>query len=500
MAKQQLTEGEQRVLEEMHATSGKVSAEELSKRTGDKKERVISILNSLDQRKLVSLEIEEIPSYHLTDEGFEYESHGLPEIRLFNAVKELQDRATLDDAVERGGLTAREKGIAINWARKKGWLKIGKENGDTVLETVTKNADSEIEALLSHLSKNGDVPEDLEQAKQEALSRTLIEESTRKRFEAEIIDSEMVRSLISEKGGGVIHLTPDMIMEGTWEEVEFKPFNVEAHPAPVFLGRKHPYAEFNDWLKEILIGLGFEEWFGPYVETEFWNNDALFVPQDHVSREIQDQFRVNKPYSHGDIVDNKYYRAVKSVHEDGGNTGSMGYQSSFSKEVSTRLCLRSHTTPVSMRFLHDNRLSPQKMFIIDRNFRSEKLSASHAMEFNQCEGIIMDANLTLKDLMGYITEIVESVGIEKMKFKPGQFPFTEPSIECFAKHEELGWIEVAPGGIFRPEVTAPLGIKDSVLAWGIGSGRLYMASMGISDIRELYSRDLSWIRRNYFLR
>jgi phenylalanyl-tRNA synthetase alpha chain len=500
MTEQQLTEGEQRVLEEMDSISGKVSAEELSKRLGDKKDRVISILNSLDQRKLVSLEIEEMPFYHLTDEGSEYYSHGLPEIRLFNAVKELHGKATMDDAVEKGGLTGREKGIAISWARKKGWLKIGKENGDTVLEAAAKDVDSEVKALLSHLSKKSHIPENLADAKQEALSRTLVEEKTRKRFEAEIIDPETVRSLISEQGGGATHLTPSMITEGTWKVVEFRPFNVEAHPAPVFLGRKHPYAEFNDWLSEILIGLGFEEWFGPYVETEFWNNDALFVPQDHVSREIQDQFRVDQPYSHGDIVDSKYYREVKRVHENGGDTGSKGYQSIFSKEVSTRLCLRSHTTPVSMRFLHEHRLSPQKMFIIDRNFRSEKLSPSHAMEFNQCEGIIMDANLTLKDLMGYITEIVESVGIKKMKFKPGQFPFTEPSIECFAKHEELGWIEVAPGGIFRPEVTAPLGIKDSVLAWGIGSGRLYMASMGISDIRDLYSRDLSWIRRNYFLR
>ena len=111
----------------------------------------------------------------------------------------------------------------------------------------------------------------------------------------------------------------------------------------------------------------------------------------------------------------------------------------------------------------------------------------------------MDKGLTLRDLMGYISEICRSVGIRKFKFKPGQFPFTEPSVECFAKHDVLGWIEVAPGGIFRPEVTRPLGITDPVLAWGIGSGRLYMASMGINDIRDLYSRDLSWLRKTYFL-
>ena len=140
------------------------------------------------------------------------------------------------------------------------------------------------------------------------------------------------------------------------------------------------------------------------------------------------------------------------------------------------------------------------MFIIDRNFRSETLSATHAQEFNQCEGIIMDKGLNLRDLLGYLTEICKRVGIEKVKWKPGQFPFTEPSVEVFAKHDVLGWIEVAPGGIFRPEVTHPLGIEDPVLAWGIGSGRLYMASMGINDIRELYSRNLTWLRRSFFVR
>jgi phenylalanyl-tRNA synthetase alpha chain len=248
------------------------------------------------------------------------------------------------------------------------------------------------------------------------------------------------------------------------------------------------------------VGLGFSEWYGPYVETEFWNNDVLFVPQDHVAREVQDQFRITQPFDHGLILDSKYYSSVKAVHEDGGDTGSKGWEWPFSKEVSSRLCLRSHTTPVSMRFLSQHKESPQKMFIVDRNFRAEKINPRHAQEFDQCEGIIMDKGLTLRDLMGYLSEICKRVGVEKLKFKPGQFPFTEPSVETFAKHETLGWFEVAPGGIFRPEVTRPAGIKDPVLAWGIGAMRLYMASMKIADIREVLSRDLTWLRRQYFVR
>ncbi|MHA1480051.1 MAG: phenylalanine--tRNA ligase subunit alpha [Candidatus Thorarchaeota archaeon] len=503
MAEQQLTSGERTVLSELVTIGERISASNLSQSLKEKEERVISILNALAERGVVELHIRELVSYTLTEEGKNYAENWLPEVRLFGAVKSLGGKAKMEDAISSSGIDMREKGIAINWTRKNGWLSITKESGETILEALVEEVDSPVMRVLRALKEvTADIPTHLTEGIQQATQRKLITPITTKSFEAEIKEDcgDLLQRLLASSSEGVVDLTPEMLASGGWRDLAFRPFNVEAEPPYVNYGKKHPYAEFNDWLKEILVGLGFEEWFGPYVETEFWNNDTLFVPQDHVAREVQDQFRVSKPYDHGDILDAKHYRAVKAVHENGGNTGSLGWESAFSKEVSSRLCLRSHTTPVSMRFLHEHRESPQKMFTVDRNFRAEKLSARHAMEFNQCEGIIMDKGLTLKDLMGYLCEIVRCVGIKKMKFKPGQFPFTEPSVECFAKHDVLGWIEVAPGGIFRPEVTYPMGIKDSVLAWGIGSGRLYMASMGINDIRELYSRDLTWLRRKYFVR
>ena len=335
-----------------------------------------------------------------------------------------------------------------------------------------------------------------------ALERSLITAKTVKVFVAKVTEEMRATSerLLGEEVSGIIDLTPEMLSTGTWESKVFRPYNVELQPAYTNYGKKHPYAEFNDWLREIMIGLGFTEWDGPYVETEFWAHDSLFVPQDHVAREVQDQFRITMPYDHADIRDEKYYRAIKAVHENGGDTGSKGWDWPFSREIATRLCLRPHTTPVSMRYLWEHRESPQKMFIIDRNFRSETLSATHAQEFDQCEGIIMDEGLTLRDLLGYLKSICSAVGIKKLRFKPGQFPFTEPSVETFGKHEKLGWIELGGSGIFRPEVTYPLGIRDTVLAWGIGSGRLYMAAMGINDIRDLFSRDLNWLRKSSFVR
>ncbi|MHA2396847.1 MAG: phenylalanine--tRNA ligase subunit alpha, partial [Candidatus Thorarchaeota archaeon] len=437
------------------------------------------------------------------DEGLEYVGSGLPEVRLFNGVKDLGGKASFDDAVAHAGLSPKTKGIAMNWARKNGWLQISKDGGETVLRSLVETPESDVSEVLSQLSSGKEsVSSTHTDSLKQALERKLVSEIITKKFEAETVGTKIgeIDRLISMGVEGIGDLTPEILVSGTWKEEAFRPYNVDIVPAYANYGKKHPYAEFNDWLREIMVGLGFTEWFGPYVETEFWGHDTLFVPQDHVSREVQDQFRIASPYDHGHIEDRKYYKAVKSVHENGGDTGSKGWDWPYSEEVATRLCLRPHTTPVSMRYLYEHREGPQKMFIIDRNFRSETLSAKNAQEFNQCEGIIMDEGLTLRDLIGYLTSICNAVGIDKLKFKPGQFPFTEPSVETFAKHDKLGWIELGGSGIFRPEVTRPLGITDTVLAWGIGSDRLFMVSMGINDIRDLYSRDLNWLRRSHFVR
>ena len=498
---EQLTEGERTVLGELLNLGRRVPTSQLASNLKQGEERVISILNSLVTRNLVEIHAKETVTYLLTDEGKKYAEVGLPEILLFRGVKDLGGKATFDDAVAHSGMDSSMKGIAMNWVRRNGWLQISKEDGTTVLRTLVDEPESEITEVLDQLATGKDKLSMSEVVKQ-SLERKLISEKITKTYETEIIGSKIgtIEKLLSAGVEGIRDLTPEILTSGEWKNHTFRPYNVDITPAYSNYGKKHPYAEFNDWLREIMVGLGFTEWFGPYVETEFWGHDTLFVPQDHVAREVQDQFRVIEPYSHGHIFDKKYYKAVKSVHENGGDTGSKGWDWPYSEEIATRLCLRPHTTPVSMRYLYEHREAPQKMFIIDRNFRSETLSATHGQEFDQCEGIIMDKKLTLRDLMGYLTSICKGVGIEKLKFKPGQFPFTEPSVETFGKHEKLGWIELGGSGLFRPEVTRPLGIKDAVLAWGLGSGRLYMAAMGINDIRDLLTRDLNWLRRSYFVR
>jgi phenylalanyl-tRNA synthetase alpha chain len=500
---EQLTEGERTVLSGLSKLGKRVRTIEIADLIKQKDERVVSILNSLAEKGIVKLETRELVSYSLTEEGREYVSEGLPEIRLMKAIMELGGTANFSDAVAKAGIESKSKGIAMNWAKRNEWVNISKIDSDTILTVTIKEIDSPVVKALS-LLKDGVVEKDQLDGSvlKQLTERKLVSEIVTKRYETEISQeyTNRIAELLVDSSGGIGDLTPEMLAAGTWRGKTFRPYTVNIEPEYANYGKKHPYAEFLDWLREIMIGLGFTEWFGPFVETEFWGHDTLFVPQDHVAREVQDQFRVAAPYDHGHIIDKKYYESVKQVHENGGNTGSKGWDWPYSHEVATRLCLRPHTTPVSMRYLHDHRKSPQKMFIIDRNFRSETISARHAQEFDQCEGIIMDKGLTLRDLLGYLTSICKAVGIEKFKFKPGQFPFTEPSVETFGKHEKLGWIELGGSGIFRPEVTSPLNIKDPVLAWGLGPGRLYMASMGINDIRDLFSQDLNWLRRSYFVR
>lgn len=500
---EQLTDGERTILRGIIKLGNRVPASEVAEFVKQKEERVVSILNSLAGRGIIKLETHEITSFTLTDEGREYAIEGLPESRLVKAVTELGGTTSVDEAVARAGLSPKAKGIALNWAKRNGWLTISKQEGATMLSVVASDTQSPVSKALVVLADHKDAGNQVEDAiRRQLIERSLVVETIAKSVQAEISQeyADRIEELLTESGGEIGDLTPEILMSGAWKGKTFRSYNVGIAPVYANYGKKHPYAEFNDWLREIMVGLGFTEWFGPYVETEFWGHDTLFVPQDHVAREVQDQFRVASPYDHGHILDAKYYESVKKVHEDGGDTGSKGWDWPYSKEIATRLCLRPHTTPVSMRYLYEHRESPQKMFIIDRNFRSETLSATHAQEFDQCEGIIMDKGLTLRDLLGYLTSICNAVGIEKLKFKPGQFPFTEPSVETFGKHDKLGWIELGGSGIFRPEVTHPLGIRDSVLAWGIGAGRLYMASMDISDIRDLFSQDLNWLRRSCFVR
>ena len=268
----------------------------------------------------------------------------------------------------------------------------------------------------------------------------------------------------------------------------------------VYFGRRHFVNKAIDYIRRIWLDMGFKEMSGPIVQTSFWNFDALFTPQDHPAREMQDTFFIEKP-GLGSLPEKKIVDSVKKVHENGGLTGSTGWGYKWSPDEAKKLVLRTHTTVLSARTLYYLRSSmkedelPAKYFAVGRVYRNETLDWSHLFEFNQTEGIVV-GDVDFKHLLGYLREFFRKMNYKKIRFRPAYFPYTEMSVEVevFDKiHDE--WLELGGAGMFRPEVVQPLlGENLQVLAWGLGLARIIKNYYGIEDIREIYKNDLKQLR------
>src|SRR3989344_9354387 len=229
-------------------------------------------------------------------------------------------------------------------------------------------------------------------------------------------------------------------------------------PSTVPSGKKHFYLQFIRNLKEQLVSLGFQEAEGPFTELEFWNMDALFMPQDHPARDIHDVFHLD--LGNGDLPPIKIVNSVTAAHEKG-VAGSKGWGYSWSPEMASRIVLRSQTTTVSARMLSSGIKPPLKIFCIRKVFRPDAIDWKHFIEFNQCEGIVVDENMSFRELLGYLrTFAVDIFGANPsdVMFAPSYFPFVEPAVEMVVRINGK-WTEVGGAGIFRPEMTLPLGCK-----------------------------------------
>ncbi len=407
--------------------------------------------------------------YELTPEGREYLENGLPEKRLIRKIHGiLGNKKKVRDLVSMPGFS-----IAFSWARKNGWVEV--EGEYVKLTEAGKRAlgeKTEIEKALESVAASGDAPKEV--------LRVLISRGLVKR-KAEVPDE-------------IAQLTPEMIITGAWKKAKFKKYDVKA-PAPVvYPGKRHPYSRFIDMIKRKFVAMGFEEAKSPIVELEFWNFDVLFQAQNHPAREVHDTFFVE---GSGTIPDRSLAERVKKVHETGWITGSSGWGCRWDYRRAASLVLRSQTTAASARYLYENRERPElKMFCIDRVFRPDVVDRTHLIEFHQAEGIVMADGLNFRHLLGILKDFSERVvNCDKVRFVPSYYPFTEPSVDLYVRHPELGWIEVGGAGLFRPEVLAPLKVKKPVIAWGLGLTRLAMIYLGVSDVRDLFSRDIDWLRR-----
>lgn len=310
-------------------------------------------------------------------------------------------------------------------------------------------------------------------------------------------------------------LTTDMLRSGAWKSASFKPYNFKALGTDQNAGALHPLNKVRHEFRQIFFEMGFEEMATDrYVESGFWNFDALFVPQQHPARDLQDTFYVSDPKvadmprSEGEQDQKQYWDDVRAVHQDG-KYDSIGYRYPWSPDESLRLVLRTHTTAISTAMLRrlaaekgpDGRPPPARLFSIDRVFRNESVDATHLAEFHQVEGVIADYGLTLGGLMEFMEVFFAKMGITDLKFKPAYNPYTEPSMEIFSYHKGLDkLVEIGNSGMFRPEMLEPMGLpKDMrVYGWGLSLERPTMIKYGISNIRELLGHkvDLGFIERN----
>lgn len=294
-------------------------------------------------------------------------------------------------------------------------------------------------------------------------------------------------------GNEIGEMTPSMLASGDWKKGTFRAYNISIPPARIIPGRTNPYVQFLESVKDKLCSLGFQEFDGPLVETEFWNGDALFMPQFHAARDIHDVYRIKTP-THAKSIEEPYLSNVRAVHENGGNSGSRGWNYRFDTEFTRRLIMRSQGTVLSAHQLHNAQI-PGKYFGIARCFRYDKVDATHLSDFYQTEGIVLGEDVNLRTLLGFLRMFaVEIAGATEVKYVPGYFPFTEPSIEVHIKHPKLGWFELGGSGIFRPEVTKAMGIDVPVLAWGIGIDRMALMALGLNDLRELFCEDIEKVR------
>ena len=462
----------------------------------------------LQPKGLLEVKEESITSLvSLTETGKDYLDKGTPEMRILNALREGK-QCTVKDVIQAWGMDPSEVSSAVGALKEAGVIRIVQGG---ILELVPDTDITSYE-FLTGLIQAVSAKDQAELTTFSAAYQTAIQANFHKRGKSKGIfritekknrsygltaDGKALLRLIQERGAVTEEasvLTPEMLKQGTWKNKKFRAYNIALNPPRQSIGRKHPYKEFLEFVKYKFVGMGFEEMRGPLVENEFWDMDALYMPQFHPARNIHDVYYVQEPASCKKIEE-PFAKKVAAAHKDGGKTGSKGWRYPFDVERAKRLILRSQGTAVSARTLASGPKIPGKYFSIARCFRYDAVDATHAPDFYQVEGIVLGEDINFTTLLGLLQLFGQEIAkAGEFQFRPAYFPFTEPSVELHVKHPELGWMELGGAGLFRPEVTKPLGVDVPVIAWGLGLDRMAMVALGIQDIRELFSRDLDFIR------
>ena len=477
------------------------SFEEIAKKTGLQKVEVMRALQWSQNKKLIRISQKLQEQVELDENGIKYRDKGLPEKKFLSLIN---DETALSQLEKSSGLSRQELSISLGILKSKAAIEITKDDEIKISITeigkaLLKKDFPEEQFLKKEFPVYTSELKDLDKLAFENIKKRskLIKISIVKIINAEL--TELGKKIIEhgiEDKNIIDRLTPAIIKSKEWEGKKLRRYDVTINVPATSGGRLHFVNQAIQYIKRIWLDMGFKEMQGTLVQTSFWDLDALFVPQDHPARDMQDTFYIKDP-KHGSLP-KEFVSKVKAAHESGFTTGSKGWQYKWSEDIAKENLMRTHNTVLSAQAIARLKKGdlPAKFFSVGKVFRNETLSWKSLFEFTQVEGIVVDPNANFKHLKGYLKEFFAKMGFPDVRIRPGHFPYTEPSCECDVWHPKKNqWVEVGGAGIFRPEVVKPLLGEDvPVLAWGLGMERTIMEYYNIADVRDIYKNDLKQLR------
>jgi phenylalanyl-tRNA synthetase alpha chain len=392
--------------------------------------------------------------------------------------------------------SAEEFSAAFGRARGSGWVRV-EGNPPSVVLTGDQKGSEALKSLVDSLSAGAEesaLPQDQAALVSDLLKRNILRRVESRSLSVAITQAGREAASVSVEPDSIDRLTPEILSSRAWRGRGLRPIDVEAKAPRFYPGRRHPVRDFIREVRETYISMGFTELNGDSVHPSFWNFDALFIPQDHPGRDMQDTFYLDG-FSEDRLVRTGVVSNVAATHENGWKTGSKGWGYTWRIEEARKLVLRTHNTVLSVKALSESKEKETRVFAVSKVYRNENLDYKHLAEFYQMDGMMVGEGLNVRHLMGFLIEFYKKLGMSEVKLWPTYFPYTEPSLEVVGYSKAAkAWIELSGSGVFRPEVTVPLGVRVPVLAWGPGIERLMLMRYGLDDMRALYGADLSWLR------
>ncbi|KKL62541.1 hypothetical protein LCGC14_2184180, partial [marine sediment metagenome] len=412
------------ILKVLKKKSSEVTATNLARQIKVDYIVLMSAVNDLIDQNLGGFKEEEVFKVSLNGEGKLYLKNGLPERQLINLLlKKGVREIDLEDLLKHSNFNKNLFYIGIANLRRNGWIAQSKTSGESKIFLIEEEfPQTNLEKFLNKFGENEEIIY-TELSKDELglldiLNKRKLMDKKRKTKRVIYLTNKGKNISISEikELKLVSKITSEMLSSEAWKNIELKPFEVSKPGPQLIAGKIHPLINLINEIREIFLSMGFTEIRGPIIESAFYTFDALFQPQDHPAREMQDTFYLKNP-SIAHLPEHDRVLAVKEAHESGGESGSIGWAYEWDENIAKKTVLRTHTTATTMRrlaqFYRDNEKAPVKVFCVDRVFRNEKVDKSHLAEFTQVEGIVIDDNVTLCDLIGLLSEFYRKMGFKK---------------------------------------------------------------------------------------